>query len=127
MMSLMVGGNEAKMDFISFLEKYGLYICLGVVFLILLTILIIFIIRPKTKKETKPNIDIDEFITSLGGKENIISFQQVGSRINLELNDMEKVDSDNIKKYGVNNVIKMSSRLVLVCEDASKLAKLLEN
>lgn len=123
----MVGGNEAKIDFISFLEKYGLYICLAVLVLILLTILFVFVLKPKAKKDVKTSINANEFISCLGGSENIVSFQQVGSRINLELVDNDKVDKEAIKKYGVNNVIQMSSRLVLVCIEASELVKLLES
>jgi phosphotransferase system IIB component len=122
----LIGANDAKEDFVNFLEKYGLYICLGVVTLIILTLIILFVIKPKRDNKNKVVDNSNEIISLLGGKVNIVSINQVGSRINLELVDDSLLDLEGLKQYGITNTIKMSSKIILVCNEASKINDLLQ-
>jgi phosphotransferase system IIB component len=125
-MYTLIGTNDAKEDFVNFLEKYGLYICLGVVVLIILTLIILFVIKPKRDNKNKVVDNSNEIISLLGGKANIVSINQVGSRINLELVDDSLLDLEGLKQYGITNTIKMSSKIILVCNEASKINDLLQ-
>ena len=121
------GSEEAKEDFIKFMEDYALFICLGVVGVIIITIIVIFVIKNKSKKGEIEHKQIpEEYDYSLfGGKENIVSFEATGSRVNLVLKDYDLLDKEGLKKIGVNNFIKMADRIILVCENSEKIVALL--
>jgi len=67
--------NSFQDDLTSFLRNYGLYICLAIILLILLTILFIYVIPYlKKRKETKlsvPQMSGRDWLNALGGKDNI--------------------------------------------------------
>ena len=69
-------------------------------------------------------VDNSLWIENLGGKENIESVNQVGSRINLVLKDKEMINKDNLKELGVKSVLVMSNKVTLVIENnAEDIAK----
>lgn len=53
----------------------------------------------------KVMIDIEKFIVLLGGKENIINTSSSINSIKVFLNDVEKVNQDEIKKLGAKGTI----------------------
>ena len=69
-------------------------------------------------------LDNSLWIDNLGGRENIASATQVGSRINLVLKDKELINKDNLKELGVKSVLVMSNKVTLVVENnAENIAK----
>ena len=69
-------------------------------------------------------VDNSLWIDNLGGRENIASVTQVGSRINLVLKDKELINKDNLKELGVKSVLVMSNKVTLVVENnAENIAK----
>lgn len=97
----------------------ALFVATGVLMIATVVVLIIFL---KKKKVVK--VDNSLWIDNLGGKENIESVNQVGSRINLVLKDKEMINKDNLKELGVKSVLVMSNKVTLVIENnAEDIAK----
>ena len=97
----------------------ALFIVTGVLIIATVIVVIIFL---KKKKVVK--VDDSLWIDNLGGRENITSVTQVGSRINLVLKDKEIINKDNLKELGVKSVLVMSNKVTLVVENnAEDIAK----
>ena len=90
----------------------ALFVATGILMIATVVVIIIFL---KKKKVVK--VDNSLWIDNLGGKENIESVAQVGSRINLALKDKEKINKDNLKELGVKSVLVMSNKVTLVIEN----------
>ena len=96
-----------------------LFVVTGVLLVATVVVVIIFL-----KKRKTATIDNSLWIENLGGKENIESVNQVGSRINLVLKDKEIINKDNLKELGVKSVLVMSNKVTLVVDaDAEDIAK----
>lgn len=96
-----------------------LFVATGILMIATVVVLIIFL---KKKKAVK--VDDSLWIDNLGGKDNIESVSQVGSRINLVLKDKEIINKDNLKELGVKSVLVMSNKVTLVIENnAEDIAK----
>ena len=97
----------------------ALFVATGILMIATVVVLIIFL---KKKKVVK--VDNSLWIENLGGKDNIESVNQVGSRINLVLKDKEAINKDNLKELGVKSVLVMSNKVTLVIENnAEDIAK----
>lgn len=122
-----VGGEAAKEDFIKFLQNNALYLCLGIVGIIVITLVVIFVIKNGKKKgEPKLENSSDNFAELLGGADNVISYEQSGSRINLICSDYSKVDLKALEGYTITSSIQMSDRLILVSDNPTKFVQLLK-
>ena len=81
-------------------------------------LLVFFLVRGKKSKPKKPALaSQSEYLTALGGAENILEKSIVGSRIVLKLADFEKADPKKLLAIGVASYIQMSDKLTLVCKD----------
>lgn len=109
-----------------FLRDYGLYLALGVVALILivaLTILLPYFLKKGKGKKTKI-ASKGEYLSALGGEENVLSKELRGSRIVLRLADYSKVDRQKLLEAGVDGFIEMEDKLTLVLKgDSEKVYK----
>lgn len=106
-----------------FLRDYGLYLALGVVALILVVALAILL--PYFLKKGKGKIaSKGEYLSALGGEENVLSKELKGSRIVLRLADYSKVDKQKLLEVGVDGFIEMEDKLTLVLKgDSEKVYK----
>ena len=116
----MILAKTWKDDFTKFLQSYALYICLGIVFAIVATIVVVYLIKNRKKAEPVKNYneDVNLWVDSLGGKDNIISLSSNGSRLSVSLKDYSLLKED-IKALGVSSIIKMSDRVILVVENSA--------
>lgn len=108
---------EANMTFSDFLQQYGLYMALVVfTFIVLLIIFFLVIPRlPRKEKETEvPTVEKEQIIALLGGEENIKEIALRGSRLSVTLKDQSLANIDELKKHGVDRVIVMQTKLVLL-------------
>lgn len=102
-------------------------------FLLIVFLIIFFTRKNKGKHEVveEPKkaltISDDDFFKYLGGKENIINYKLVGSRLTLELKDYSLVDKESLKKENFDGIIEMKNKLILVKEDLSEELKALDN
>lgn len=94
-------------------------IILGVTigFVIILMIITLSIVSSKKKKKAALAMPPSDYLKMLGGKENILTNELVGSRIVITLKDYSSVDADGLKKIGASFFILKSDKLTLVFKD----------
>lgn len=96
------------------------------VVLVLAIIGIVFIIRKKREKKSEKDLDskIEETTNSLslafGGRVNILSIDQKGSRVSLKIKDISKVDKEKIDSL-FSPVMYMSDKITFVIGERSQL------
>lgn len=124
-------------EFNLFLKNYGIYLIIGLMAVVVLSLLFLFLSYKKNKipegtqtnkKHSQEGFSKDEFLLSLGGKENITSSILKGSRIVLTLTNYEIIDKVKLQELGVTSFIQMSNKLTLIIEkDADKIYNQLFN
>ena len=124
--------NTFKEDLNIFLKNYALWICIGIVAIIAITVIVILIRNKKSKVvDNTPKLADDEWLNALGGKDNIIEVTAMGSRLNVSLKNKDTIDREKLTQLGVSNIMMMSSKATLIIEDkavatADKINKLLK-
>lgn len=106
-----------------FLSNNALWIALGFIGLIAITIGIIVLInylrKNKTKKNNKANAT-NNFYEYIGGIDNVVSTKLVGSRFTIVLKNYDLVDKDKLKTLGVSSIISLKDKITLVLNDLGK-------
>lgn len=106
-----------------FLSNNALWIALGFVGLIAITIgsivLINYLRKNKTKKYNKANAT-NNFYEYIGGIDNVVSTKLVGSRFTIVLKNYDLVDKDKLKTLGVSSIISLKDKITLVLNDLGK-------
>jgi Phosphotransferase system IIB components len=71
------------------------------------------------KRQATPAVKPDQgkYLTALGGSENIISHEMMGSRIIVVLRDYSKINRPLLEEAGVTGFIEKSDKLTLVIKD----------
>ena len=112
----------------------NIFYYVGIPCIIVGSILIILIIYLLIKHFQKKHYYLErskahsEFLTYLGGIENVMSCKAVGSRLSLVLKDYNLVDEPKLKQLGVSSIIKMSNKITLVIgKEALEIANLIQN
>ncbi len=112
-------------DINGIIKDYGLYICLGIVAIILI-IVVFLLVRNKSKKKNK-DTQINDYTNSVieacGGVDNISTCQARMSRLNLELINNELLDEQKLKEIGVERIIKMSKKTTLLTGEIAKIVE----
>lgn len=104
---------------------------LSLVFIFAIGILCFLI--SKSKKKGKQNDVVssrsnDEFISLIGGVENIVSFELKGvSRLVLVLKDYKKINKEELKKFYISRTLEMSDKIILVGENLKPLDEILKS
>jgi phosphotransferase system IIB component len=105
-----------------FLKEYALYLALGGVLIIVISILVIFL----SGKKKKIAEDYVPLFLALGGIENVLSAEARGSRVTIHLADEKKMDVNALPKDTVSNYIKMTGKVILVVGSHSdKIAQMI--
>lgn len=113
--------SDLQVDFSNFLRTYAIWICLGIILIIFITLFFLLVlpkIRQKRKKATSIS-DAVEWINSLGGSSNIINFSSSRSRLTFEVKDSSLVDQNKLKLLGVSSIIIMSQKIILVIDNGA--------
>ena len=116
--------DELKDDFNAFLKNNALWIALVLVGIIVITVVVILLVNKKGNK--KPEVKVAEksaWVEALGGEENIISSEAVGSRLVVNLKDKSLLNKETLKELGVTNFMEMSNKITLLLEDKAELVK----
>ncbi len=108
-----------------FFKNYGMWIAIAFASLILTALLVLFFIafKKKGKSEASSKSKIEttlnngSFLLALGGEDNILSFSNNGSRLSIELKNYDLIDENKLNEMGVNSIIKMSNKVVLVIKN----------
>lgn len=124
MFNIFANTNPTDNQFNEILKNYILPISIIVAGVIFVTVLILFIIAMiKNKKEKtviKRELPSDDIIYSLGGKDNIINASLNGSRLSLVLKDYKLVNEAKLNELGIDSIIKMSNKIILISKDDLK-------
>ena len=106
-----------------FLSNNALWIALGFIGLIAITIgtivLVNYLRKNKTKKNNKANAT-NNFYEYIGGIDNVVSTKLVGSRFTIVLKNYDLVDKDKLKTLGVSSIISLKDKITLVLNDLGK-------
>lgn len=109
--------------FLSFSEFNSNYwwVYLIAVFIISLSFLVLLIVKKKEadkirKQEAKNTENLKDIYDYLGGDDNVISHELKGTRLTLVLKDYQKVNREKLKEIGVERVLSMANKYILVGE-----------
>ena len=104
---------------------------LSLVFIFIIGILSFLIYKSKKKgmqNDAVSSRSNDEFISLIGGVENIISFELKGvSRLTLVLKDYKKINKEELKKFYISRTLEMSDKIILVGENLKLLDEILKS
>ena len=104
---------------------------LSLVFIFIIGILSFLIYKSKKKgmqNDAVSSRSNDEFISLIGGVENIVSFELKGvSRLALVLKDYKKVNKEELKKFYISRTLEMSDKIILVGENLKPLDEILKS
>ena len=107
-----------------FLKNYGIWIAVALAAAAFIAVVVLFIIAKVKSKDAVMPIQkpaeserSKEILLALGGKENILDHSLVGSRLTLILTDYNVVNEARLNELGVDSVIKMSNKIILVIKD----------
>ena len=104
---------------------------LSLVFIFIIGILSFLIYKSKKKgmqNDAVSSRSNDEFISLIGGVENIISFELKGvSRLALVLKDYKKINKEELKKFYISRTLEMSDKIILVGENLKPLDEILKS
>jgi phosphotransferase system IIB component len=82
--------------------------------IVILLLLIIFIILKNKKNVVVDDDFMEMLINSLGGKDNIISYDKENQRVRFELKDIQTIDKDNLKLMSPRGVFITGSMIKLL-------------
>ena len=104
---------------------------LSLVFIFIIGILSFLIYKSKKKgmqNDAVSSRSNDEFISLIGGVENIISFELKGvSRLTLVIKDYKKINKEELKKFYISRTLEMSDKIILVGENLKPLDEILKS
>ena len=117
--------DELKDDFNAFLKNNGIWIAVAIVAVIAITVVLILVLgKRNNKKGQQPDIaEKSDWVIALGGEDNLISSEALGSRLVVILKDKSLMDKEQLKRMGVTNIIEMSEKVTLLLEDKAELVK----
>lgn len=82
--------------------------------------LIAFMIKRIITNKKYAVVDDNAWIEALGGKDNIISIEVVGSRLSLVVKDKNRFDRQKLGDLGVSSILVMTTKITLVIEGKAK-------
>ena len=126
-----VSGNDPKNDFEIFLSNYAWIICVALV-LVIIGVIVLLVIRGKGKGSKKgkviSNADASEWFDALGGSDNVLEVNAVGSRLSVKLINKDLMNREALTKLGVSNIVMMSDKITLVTNlDNQKIVENMKN
>ncbi len=102
---------------------YVLIITICVALLALGFLVFLIVDKKRKAKKVTPLKDIKEedVYLAFGGKDNIVSHEINGTRLTLILKDYKLVNREKLKEYGVERVLSMSNKYILVGQNLNDL------
>lgn len=101
-------------------QPYYIYALVAAV-IILIIALVIVNNKKKNHAKTILPFEINELIKVLGGKDNIIEYQNSLSKITLKLKDNSLVDLDAIKQLGASGIVETSDGFTFIFGSISEM------
>ncbi|MCR5332568.1 MAG: hypothetical protein K6E11_00890 [Bacilli bacterium] len=123
-MKILTDNSPTSNPLNDFLKNYGIWIAVALAAAAFIAVVVLFIIAKVKSKNavvevTKPELSDrgEQILLALGGKENILEHSLTGSRMTLVLTDYNVVNEAKLNELGVDSVIKMSNKIILVIKD----------
>lgn len=111
----------ATQQFNEGLKNAAIYICFGILLLLAITIVVIVLLgRKKSSNKINYGEASNILYESLGGKDNIESYQLNGSRFSLNIKNVDLINKDKLSEIGIENSIIMSNKITLVLNEKGK-------
>ena len=125
---LLAGKDPTSNSFAIWLTKYGIWLGIGAVVVVAtVVVLILFLQNRSNGKEKieeipspKQQFGKVDIYALLGGRDNVIKHDRVNSRIILELKDDKLIDDALLKGIGVDSIMKMSGKTILVVKEGAE-------
>lgn len=86
-------------------------------YIIILVILVIIALAIAKSKSKDFKIEINKLVSSLGGKENIESYEFNKSRFVVTLKDVTLVNKEAIQKMGAQGIVEIENQLKIIIGD----------
>ena len=104
---------------IEFLKNNWIWLTVAIVVIALVLIILLIVLRRQNKPVKKPLIEVkqNEWFEALGGSDNLLEANAVGSRLSIKLQDKSLLNKEKIKELGVENILEMSGKIILVVEN----------
>ena len=124
-------GNDPKNDFEAFLANYAWILCVAVVAAIIISLIVIFLIKNNKKGKTgkiESKAAPDEWISALGGRDNIVDVSSAGSRLSIKIKNGDLINREQLTNLGVTSIVMMSDKITLVTNlDNQKIEEKIKN
>jgi len=96
-------------------------------YLIILVVLLLIAAAIIKSRKKDFRFEINKLIEYLGGKDNIISAEDSGSRLKVTLEDVSIVNKDAIQKLGARGIVEIDNQLKIIYgKHARELKKYIE-
>lgn len=89
--------------------------------IIVILVLIAFAVSKAMKKDIK--IEMNKLVASLGGKDNIVSYEVNKSRFIVTLKNVELVNKEAIQKMGAKGIVEIDNQLKIILGDEARQLK----
>ena len=89
--------------------------------IIVILVLIAFAVSKAMKKDIK--IEMNKLVASLGGKDNIVSYEVNKSRFIVTLKNVELVNKEAIQKMGAKGIVEIDNQLKIILGDNARQLK----
>ncbi len=89
--------------------------------IIIVLVLIAFAVSKAMKKDIK--IEMNKLVASLGGKDNIVSYEVNKSRFVVTLKNVELVNKEAIQKMGAKGIVEIDNQLKIILGDEARQLK----
>lgn len=91
------------------------------VIIIVILVLIALAISKSMRKDIK--IEMNKLVASLGGKDNILSYELNKSRFIVTLKNVEIVNKEAIQKMGAKGIVEIDNQLKIILGDEARQLK----
>lgn len=109
-------------DINDFWKANGLWFALGLFAILVLTMVLVLVFSlKKNKKEQSSKDNSNAIVDCLGGKENIESIDNKGSRIVVVLKNFALFDEEKLKAASGVTYIKMSNKITFVSDNSKEI------
>lgn len=92
-------------------------------YLIIIVVAMVIAIAITKSRDKNFKVEVNKLVYNLGGRNNIINYNFNKSRFIVDLNDISKVNKDNIQKMGAQGIVEIDNQLKIILGDGAKQLK----
>lgn len=92
-------------------------------YLIIIVILVLIALAISKSMKKDIQIEMNKLVASLGGKDNILSYEVNKSRFVVTLKDVELVNKEAIQKMGAKGIVEIDNQLKIILGNEARQLK----